>query len=109
MGRMARERESVLLGSDIWVCSSSKFDCLNSVFRNCSHRGSSPARTFLTFCCQSWHDIGSFSPLTQQVSHDFHGPVDMLEKCLVPGAKIVETGLALRSVDKTIKIGRAHV
>src|SRR5579864_1663691 len=26
----------------------------------------------------------------------------MLKKCLVPGTKIVETGLALRSADKTI-------
>src|SRR5580704_18987076 len=102
MGRTAREGKSVLLGSDIWVVPLKSFNCSNSVFRNCPHRGGGPVHAFLTLRCQSWHYIGSFQPLTQQVSHHFHGAVDVLKKCLVPGAKIVETGLAIRSADKTI-------
>src|SRR4051812_43926978 len=54
------------------------------------------------FVAQDLHHLGRLPSVLQQCRHDPHGTVDMGEKRLVPGAKVIQTRLAVRRLDKSV-------
>ena len=60
------------------------------------------------------HDLGRRSPPPEQVGHHPHWPVYVPEERYVPGAQVIEPGLAVRRLDKALLgtpavTGEAHV
>jgi hypothetical protein len=51
---------------------------------------------------QDFHHLVGVASTPQQFCHHPHRPVDVLEKCHVTGAEIVQAGLAVRSQDEAV-------
>ncbi len=63
---------------------------------------------------QNVHNLIRIAAAAQQISHDAHGAIDVIEKLLVSGAQVVQPGLAIRRLDEAIRgtaavAGKAHL
>ena len=51
---------------------------------------------------QDIHHLVGVTTAAQQICHDAHGVIDMVEEYLVTGTQIVQSRLAVRCVDETV-------